>query len=467
MVIKSHLLSITVALGMMACGSSNSEADTSSFPLQPPKVAIIGVDGATFSVIHPLLEQGRLPHLAALMERGTSVILRSSDESGASPVLWNTLMTGTGMDTHGIASFSKRVENGFEIYASTDRKVPALWNMVSSRSRTVGVLGIWNTWPAESVRGYILSDRFSHTLFKHNYEMREEEAPEGISFPSELAAQFGHLVRDPAALTKEEIERFGAFTDAEWETMMHTDESQPLVGNGLAALRFGYLAQESIGAASVALLNELPQPDLFITFLELPDRVGHHFWHTWRPEEVRGGGDEVDSSWRERWGEVIPQAYSMTDVWIGKIVQSLDPDTTIFVISDHGMKSSGDSGGRATDLAGLGHSGTHHQDGILIAAGPSIEGRVDVRAELLDVAPTVLAAMGLPGSTQFEGKVLAPLFKPSFVQAFPLGRFLDEEALQDREAVPAGDIDEALLEQLKAMGYIDASGESIWDRDQR
>ena len=36
---------------------------------------------------------------------------------------------------------------------SSDRNVPALWNVASANDRTVGVVGWWCTWPAETVRG--------------------------------------------------------------------------------------------------------------------------------------------------------------------------------------------------------------------------------------------------------------------------------------------------------------------------
>ena len=39
------------------------------------KLLIIGIDGATWTVIDPLLAQGRMPNMARLIEQGTRSVL--------------------------------------------------------------------------------------------------------------------------------------------------------------------------------------------------------------------------------------------------------------------------------------------------------------------------------------------------------------------------------------------------------
>ena len=93
-------------------------------------------------------------------------------------------LAGAGNTTfHAVEFFVSCIEDLFrrswhgndpvEIFTSQDRKVPALWNMVTTRGATVGALGIWNTWPAEEVSGYIVSDRYAHTLWEDTTERRE------------------------------------------------------------------------------------------------------------------------------------------------------------------------------------------------------------------------------------------------------------------------------------------------------
>jgi predicted AlkP superfamily phosphohydrolase/phosphomutase len=102
-------------------------------------------------------------------------------------------------------------------------------------------------------------------------------------------------------------------------------------------------------------------------------------------------------------------------------------------------------------------TGTHGRKtpGIFIAAGPDIDSRIvpdDLR--VVDVPPTVLYAIGLPAAEDFAGRARTEIFTEDFRSAHPL------ETIPTWGKPTAGEnrasaVDEELVDQLRALGYIE------------
>ena len=75
------------------------------------KIIIIGLDGATFDIINPLIKRGELSNLARLIKDGVSGELISTIHP-TTPQAWTTFMTGKGAGSHGIYDFIERVTEG-------------------------------------------------------------------------------------------------------------------------------------------------------------------------------------------------------------------------------------------------------------------------------------------------------------------------------------------------------------------
>lgn len=70
------------------------------------KTIVIGIDGACWEYIDPLLKECRLPNIRKLMDHGSYGILQSVLPP-ISPVAWSSILTGTNPGKHGVFGWKK------------------------------------------------------------------------------------------------------------------------------------------------------------------------------------------------------------------------------------------------------------------------------------------------------------------------------------------------------------------------
>ncbi len=95
-----------------------------------PPVYFIGLDGGDWQLLDRLMAEGRMPELARLVREGHRGVL-ATEHPPLSPLLWTTMMTGTGPLEHGVLDFVRfRPHTGErEPIGSDERARPAIWNM--------------------------------------------------------------------------------------------------------------------------------------------------------------------------------------------------------------------------------------------------------------------------------------------------------------------------------------------------
>src|SRR5574340_956627 len=97
------------------------------------RVVILGVDGLTFRVLHPMIRREELPNFRRVSEEGCEAIL-SSKYPPLTPPAWVSLSTGMKPAVHGVYDFWEYQEQG-EGGAHTARVVThrkggkAIWNI--------------------------------------------------------------------------------------------------------------------------------------------------------------------------------------------------------------------------------------------------------------------------------------------------------------------------------------------------
>ncbi len=410
-----------------------------------PPLLVVGLDGADWNVIDGLLEEGEMPHLASLIERGSRARLLSFQPM-LSPVLWTTAATGVRPERHGVLDFVSvdPASGALRPVTSAERRVPAFWNILSGAGRPVGVTAWWATWPAEEIHGWIVSDRVAYQLFG----APSDSDPRGKTWPPELITEIAPILEEHADPPASRLEGYarGAEPDParEPEAAEVTRQLRKLLASG-----DGY-------QAVAAHLAPKFHPEVEALYIETTDTIAHLAMR-YRPPGLPG----VDPALVERFGGAVDQAYRDADRALGVAMARAGPEANVLVLSDHGFRSGPDRPVSSSSRIEEGRAAEWHRKyGILVLAGPAIlKGAEPREATLLDIAPTILALSGLPVPEHMEGRVLSEVIVPAFLAAHPLRTHSSASGAPAPAPAagpaPAGaEEDEAVFEKLIALGYL-------------
>ncbi|MBA3607967.1 MAG: alkaline phosphatase family protein [Chthoniobacterales bacterium] len=265
-----------------------------------PKVVVIGLDSATWTVIRPWMAGGSLPNLARLVEGGVSGVLESVLPP-ITPPAWTSFMTGKNPGKHGIFHFVETEHGGYAMnYANaTSRRSPTMWKLLNDAGYSVGTMNIPFTYPPEPLQGFQIA---------------------GMDTPSE-ASPFIH----PPELREELIEHLGKIQlDLRFLGAMSTDERRNQVLDEMEQL------DQQWTKAALYLLEHHPQDVMMFVFMSI-DTVQHYFWqHMDKDHFIH------DPKLVPKFGNAVRKVYERLDAATGQIIDRLPEDTSVFVISDHG-----------------------------------------------------------------------------------------------------------------------------------
>src|SRR5208337_3671270 len=98
------------------------------------KLILLGIDGATWKILAPLISAGRLPNFRRLIADGSSRILQSTVPA-ESPPAWTSMFTGVNPGKHGIVDFQLKQNGKFVPCLSRYRMTPSIWRIISDCGR--------------------------------------------------------------------------------------------------------------------------------------------------------------------------------------------------------------------------------------------------------------------------------------------------------------------------------------------
>lgn len=440
---RGALLSLGAAVWLCSCGPDHGRPAPA--PKAPErKLLLIGLDGADWDIIDPLLDGGELPHLARLVSEGCRAPLKSL-EPILSPVVWTSIATGKGPLEHGILDFFVQADDGTLVpVTSTLLQARPLWDILGQSGVKVSVTGWWASWPAQPVNGFVVTDR----LVFHMFGMPELEAgltqpSHGQTWPEELAGELRPLVVGPESLGDEEL---AAFVD--FEALGQADEEDRF---RLRELRTFLAAARSYEAAGLELLERQPK-GFHAIYNALPDRLGHVFMQYRPPRRA-----SVDERRVAAYGGAVDAAYREADAMLGRVLGRLDAGWNVMLLSDHGFRHAEDRPvADPRQEREMTAAGWHDLYGVFVLWGPDIRSGVRLPAlSVLDVVPTLLALYGLPVAEDMPGRVVEEALTEDFLKEHPVASVRSyEPAERPAPRAVASAEDAAVLEQLRALGYL-------------
>ena len=118
----------------------------------PKRAAIIGIDGANYDAVKPLVEAGRLPNLAKLFREGTVFPNALSPYPNTTGSLWATIATGAWPGTHGVTDMSyhvtgEPVDHWHSGFTSDGVEAETIWEAVCRAGKKAIVLKYTGSWP--------------------------------------------------------------------------------------------------------------------------------------------------------------------------------------------------------------------------------------------------------------------------------------------------------------------------------
>lgn len=275
--------------------------------MENSKLLIIGIDGATWDIIDPLIERGKMKNLGKLITEGAAGPLESTVIPNTPPA-WTAFLTGKNPGKTGIYDFFRRQtgEYNMKVCTSLDNKEPTIFGILSRAGYKICSVNIPMTYPPERINGTMISG------IPLPPEVRDYCFP--LDRLHEIEREVGEYIVD---IDYTRFNAHGGKGKNEFESY------QELLDELLIALRKRQ--------RTILYLLETEQADLFTVVYSIVDRVQHYFWRFIDPSH--SGYSEEGA---RRFGHVIENIYEQVDLMIGELLGAA-PDHNVMVMSDHGF----------------------------------------------------------------------------------------------------------------------------------
>lgn len=249
------------------------------------KTLIIGLDAASWNIINPLLNKGKLPNIQKLLYDGISAPLKSTYPP-ITPAAWNSMITGVSPGKHGVIDF---VEQDIETYAvrpvsSRSLRARTIWEILNEHGYRIGVVNFPVSYPPPKVESFFIS---------------------GLSSPEQ--GIYAYPPKLMKYLKKKNYRIHPRFSYKEGREKKYFEEIKELT--------------DIQSEVALELMKQEKWDLFFVVFMGL-DWIQHYLWDY----EISPGVDAVD------------YFYEYLDEKIGMFLEHAHEDDYVLIVSDHGIK---------------------------------------------------------------------------------------------------------------------------------
>jgi predicted AlkP superfamily phosphohydrolase/phosphomutase len=278
-----------------------------------PQVIIFGLDGATYTVIDDLVQQGVMPNLQRFMCEGVRAKLASTVPP-LTPPAWFSLVTGRSPGNHGILGFMQYADahsNSVQLVNTRMLTAETIWSIVNRHGKRAGSLNFVGHKPAPKIDGWVIPGWVSWRWMKN------------LSHPAGIIERL-----------KREVPGF----DIKSLALDQEEEKKSINGTVMDDYRswiMPHLEREQQWFNVLSYLLKEDPVDLLGVVFDGVDKLQHMLWSHLDPALSQADDPEY-----VRTRKMALEYFRKIDDILGETLKRWGDESAIFICSDHGFTHS-------------------------------------------------------------------------------------------------------------------------------
>ena len=263
------------------------------------KTFVLGLDGATFDQLNPLMDEGFLPTIKTLCDEFVHGPMETVFPPVTAPA-WLSMATGLNPGKTGVFDYINRVSSDSTLVSpisSTAYENRAIWNYLNSNGYTVGIFNYPTLYPPPKVNGFAVSGMGArkHPSFCYPDGLNHEINSLTNSYEITLNLRNRKYLRSIDLFFQD----INSIIDNQKKVLFHLIQNKPW--------------------------------DFFFAVFSFTDWMQHVLWKDIDPSHPLYNpviSPDVHLKYKKTWQKI--------DGIIGELLKALPADTNFIIVSDHG-----------------------------------------------------------------------------------------------------------------------------------